>query len=129
MQIALLLTLLMTSLGSDSSFVYDTQQDRIGRLDHITMCIRWFPRTSWSTETCLPNDTGYSDGDFLPDTDYVEIEEENLGDFLRDDYPNEELLEEMEDWRKDQIDRGIDTYEKERNPQGPEIVDYVPDYP
>ena len=126
MQIALLLTLLMTSLGSDSSFIYDTQKDRIGKLDHITMCIRWFPRTSWSTETCLPKD---SDDGFLPDSNYVEIEEEDLGDFLRDDYPDEELLEEMEDWKQDQIDHGIDTEGKERNPQGPEIVDYVPDYP
>lgn len=130
MQIALLLALTMASLGGDRSFVYDTQHDRIGRLNHITMCIRWFPRTSFSTETCLPaGDTGYSDGEFAPDSNYIEMEEEDLGDFLRKDYPDEELINEMEDWRQDKIDNGIDTHEKERNPQGPEIVDYVPNYP
>ena len=126
MQIALLMALTMASLGADQSLIYDTQNDRVGKLDHITMCIRWFARTPFSTETCLPRDTGYSDGEFIPDTDYVEVEEADLGDFLREDYPSEELLDEMEEWKQDQIDRGVDTEGKDRNFQGPEIVDYIP---
>ena len=127
MHVALMLVLLLSG-SSTQKFIYDTQNDRMGKLDLITMCIRWFPRTSWSTDTCLPDGTGYSDGEYLPNDDYVEIEEEDLGDFLREDYPNEELIDEMEEWRDEQIERGIDTYDKDRNPQGPEVVESYP-YP
>ena len=122
MHVALMMVLLLSS-SAPSKLIYDTEKDRIGKLDLITMCIRWFPRTSWDTTTCLNNDDS---DDLLPDSNYVEIEEEDLGDFLRKDYPDEELIDEMEEWREEQIENGIDTYEKDRNPQGPEIVDYLP---
>ena len=123
MHVALMLVLLLSG-SSTQKFIYDTEKDRIGKLDLITMCIRWFPRTSWDTTTCLHDDG--SDDLPSPDSNYVEVDPDDLGDFLREDYPDEELIDEMEKWREEQIEKGIDTYQKDRNPQGPEIVDYLP---